>query len=152
MAKKSVTWILIADGAQACLYGNDGPGLGLYRAPGQAYSAELPSRVGDIVSDREGRAANPSGGGHHALDPQTDPRRHVEDVFLRGVAAALDKAAREKQFDNLVLVAAPRALGTLRGKLAPQTTALVSKELDKDLVHLSEPDLKKHLTNAGVMR
>ncbi|NQU69378.1 MAG: host attachment protein [Rhodospirillales bacterium] len=152
MAKKNTTWILIADGAQARVYANDGADLGLHPVPGLEFSNELPARVDGIVSDQEGRASNPSDGGHHGLEPRTDPRRHLEDEFLRGVAVALDKAAQEKHFDNLVLVAAPRALGTLRVKLAPQTTALVSKELDKDLVHLSEQDLERHLTNAGVLR
>ena len=152
MAKKTVTWILVADATQARLYANDGPGLGLYRATEQEFSADLPSHVGDIVSDQEGRAANPAGGGHHVLEPQTDPRRHIETEFLRSVAAALDKAAQERHFDELVLIAAPRALGTLRDKLAPQTMALVSAELDKELVHLSESKLEKHLTDAGVLR
>ena len=29
MVKKTVTWILVADGAQARLYSNDGPGHGI---------------------------------------------------------------------------------------------------------------------------
>ncbi len=152
MAKKKTTWILIADGAHARVYANDGAALGLYPVPGLEFTNELPSRVHGMVSDREGRTSNPSGGGHHGLEPRTDPRRHMEDEFLRDVAAALDKAAQEKHFDNLILVAAPKALGTLRVKLAPQTTALVGKELDKDLIHLSEQELEQHLTNAGVLR
>lgn len=151
MTKKTVTWILIADGAQARLYANDGAGLGLYRATGREYSAPLPSKTGDVVTDQEGRASNPAGAGHHVLEPQTDPRSHIEAEFLRGIASILNDAARDKSFEHLVLVAAPKALGMLRGKLAPQTTAKVSKELDKDLIHLSERDLEQYLTEAGVL-
>ncbi len=145
MARKTVTWILVADGTHAAVYGNEGPGRGIYRATKQDFAIDLPSKVGDIVSDQEGRAANPGGKGHHAIGPRTDPRRHLETEFLRSVASVLEEAAQAKKYDRLVLVAAPRALGDLRSNLAPHARALVTKELDKDLVHLSEQDLEKHL-------
>jgi len=145
MARKMVTWILVADGKQAAVYGNDGPGRGIYRAIEQNFAIDLPSRVSDIVSDREGRVVSTGGKGHHAVGPRTDPRRHLETEFLRSVASVLEEAAQAKKYDRLVLVAAPRALGDLRSHLAPHASALVTKELDKDLVHLSEQDLEKHL-------
>lgn len=151
MVKKTVTWILVADGTKAAIYGNDGPGRGIYPATKQDFSIDLPPKVGDILSDQEGRAANPGGKGHHAIGPRTDPRRHLETEFLRSVTAALEKAAQAKKFDRLILVAAPKALGDLRTNLAPHAAALVTKELDKDLVHLSEQDLEKHLLSADAI-
>lgn len=151
MVKKNVTWILVADGTQAAVYGNDGPGRGIYRATKQDFTIDLPSKVGDIVSDQEGRAANPGGVGHHAMGPRTDPRRHLETEFLRSVASILEDAAQAKKYDRLILVAAPRALGDLRTNLASHATALVTKELDKDLVHLSEQDLEKHFLAADII-
>ena len=151
MVKKTVTWILVADGAQAAVYGNDGPGRGIYRATKQDFAIDLPSKVGDILSDQEGRAANPGGKGHHALGPRTDPRRHLETEFLRSVAAILEDAAQARKFDRLILVAAPKALGDLRTNLAPHAAALVTKELDKDLVHLSDQDLERHLLAADAI-
>lgn len=151
MARKMVTWILVADGTQAAVYGNDGPGQGIYRATKEDFAIDLPSHVGDIVSDQEGRAANPGGKEHHALEPRTDPRRHLETEFLRTVASVLEEAAQAKKYDRLVLAAAPRALGELRRILAPHAAALVTKELNKDLVHLSEKDLASHLQTAGAI-
>lgn len=151
MVRKTITWILVADGTHAAIYGNDGPGHGIYRATKQDFAIDLPSKVGDIVSDQEGRAANPGGKGHHAIGPRSDPRRHLETEFLRSVASVLEDAAHAKKYDRLVLVAAPKALGDLRTVLAPNAAALVTKELDKDLVHLSEQDLEKHLLVADVI-
>ena len=151
MVKKTVTWILVADGTQAVVYGNDGPGRGIYRATKQEFAIELPSKVGDIVSDQEGRAANPGGQGHHAIGPRTDPRRHLETEFLRSVASVLEAAALAKKYDRLILVAAPKALGDLRTNLAPHAASLITKELDKDLVQLSERDLEKHLMAADAI-
>ena len=45
----------------------------------------------------------------------------------------------------------PRALGDLRSTLPPHAKALVTKELDKDLVHLPEQDLEKHLLDADAI-
>ena len=151
MARKTVTWILVADGTQAAVYGNDGPGQGIYRVEKQDFAIDLPHRVGDIMSDQEGRNVSVAGG-HHPFGPRTDPRRHLEAEFLRTVAGALEEAAQAKKFDRLVLVAAPRALGDLRSELAPHAAATVTMELDKDLVHLSERDLEKHLLDADAIR
>lgn len=150
MAKKKVTWILVADGTKAALYGNDGPGRGIYRAANE-FAIDLPSKTGDIMSDQSGRAANPGGNGHHPIGPRTDPRRHQESEFLRSVASVLEEAALAKTYDRLVLVAPPKALGDLRSSLSPHAAALVTKELDKDLVNLSEQDLEKHLLVADAV-
>ena len=151
MVKKTVTWVLVADGAQAHLYANDGPGHGIHPATEWDFVLDLPSKVGDIVSDQEGRAANPAGRGHHVIGPRTDPRRHLESEFLRSVAAFLEEGALAKSYDRLVLVAAPRALGELRAVLAPHAAGLVTQELDKDLVHLPQQDLEKHLLDADAI-
>lgn len=151
MVKKNVTWILVADGTRASIYANDGPGRGIYPAVETAFAIDLPSKVGEIVNDNEGRAANPGGSRHHAMGPRTDPRRHEEAEFLRSVAAVLENAALAKKFDRLALVAAPKALGDLRALLPAHASALVTKQLDKDLVHLTEPDLKKHLLAAEII-
>jgi protein required for attachment to host cells len=151
MVKKNTTWILVADGTQASIYGYDGPGRGIYPAIDKNFAIDLPSKVGDILSDQEGRAANPGGKGHHSIGPRTDPRRHQETEFLRSVATYLDEAAQTKMYDRLVLVAAPKALGDLRSFLSSHAAGLVTKELDKDLVHLSEADLEKHLMAADAI-
>lgn len=151
MVKKNITWILVADGTRAAIYGNDGPGRGIYRAIEKDFAIDLPSHVGDMVSDQEGRAANPGGNGHHSMGPRTDPRRHRETEFIRSVASVLEEAALTKSYDRLVLVAPPKALGDLRANLASHATALVTRELDKDLVHLSELELEKHLLAADAV-
>jgi protein required for attachment to host cells len=151
MVKKTVTWILVADGAQARLYSNDGPGHGIRPATEWDFALDLPSKVGDILSDQEGRAANPGGGGTHSMGPRTDPRRHLESEFMRTVASFLEEGALSKSYERLVLVAAPKALGDLRSTLSPHAAALVTRELDKDLVHLPQQDLEKHLLAADAI-
>ena len=57
--KKTVTWVLIADGAQARVLENTGPGKGLKQVEGLDWSIE-PLQAQDIVTDRPG---SKSGGG-----------------------------------------------------------------------------------------
>ncbi len=151
MVKKTVTWILVADGAQARLYANDGPGRGIHPATEWDFSLDLPEKVGDMLSDQEGRSANPGGRRAHPLGPRTDPRRHLETEFLRTLASFLEEGAVARTYDRLVLVAPPKALGDLRAKMAPHAAALVTREMDKDLVHLSQNDLEKHLLAADAV-
>jgi protein required for attachment to host cells len=151
MARKSVTWILIADSVHARIYGNDGPRLGIYRATEEDLKIDLPHKVGDIMSDREGRMVNPGRHGPQTRGPRTDPRQHLEEEFLRTVAVELEHAAEAKLFDRLILVSPPKALGMLRASLGKHAKALVTKELDKDLVQLPERELERHLLDAGAI-
>ena len=85
------------------------------------------------------------------MGPRTDPRRHLESEFMRTVASFLEEGALSKSYERLVLVAAPKALGDLRSTLSPHSAALVTRELDKDLVHLPQQDLEKHLLAADAI-
>ena len=52
---------------------------------------------------------------------------------------------REKRFDELRIVAAPRFLGHLRNELDPHVTAVVSGELNKDLIHEGNGEITRRL-------
>lgn len=142
--KKTLTWILIADGNQARMLSNDGPGKGL--RPVEGFDLAIPAlQAREIVSDRPGRALSPGGSGRSAMEPRTDPVEHREAEFCRSLAERLDKAQREGAFDRLVIVAAPIALGNIRKALAPAVKASVIAELDKDLTNIPTGQLAKHL-------
>ena len=76
----------------------------------------------------------------------------VTCIWLIAVVLGLGTAAYARDpAAGLVLVAAPRALGDLRAMLAPHAAGLVTRELDKDLVHLPQRDLEKHLLEADAI-
>lgn len=79
------------------------------------------------------------------MEPATDPQRHAEYTFARDLADHLEKAANEHRFDRLVLVAAPKALGDLRGLLPKTVQSKIVAEINKDLTNIPTPDLAKHL-------
>lgn len=142
--KKTVTWILIADGTQARVLENTGPGKGLASVKGLDWSIE-PLQSQDINSDRPGRGFSSAGSARSAMEPKTDPAQHREAEFVRSVAAVLDRKAQEGVFDRLVIAAAPLALGNLRKALSEHVKKTVVAELDKDLTNLPTPNIDKHL-------
>ncbi|MHA1600543.1 MAG: host attachment protein [Alphaproteobacteria bacterium] len=142
--KRIMTWILIADGARARIVLNDGPGRGVRPGPDKDFEGmNAPSR--EIVSDKPGRSFDSAGQGRHSMEPHTDPHEHEQRTFHHRLAVYLDQAEKRGDFDRLVVVAPPKALGNLRRELTDATRAKVVGELNKDLTHVPIHDLAAHL-------
>ena len=143
--KKTVTYILVADGARARLYANYGVGKGLQPVSGATHKADLHHHDREILSDKPGRAFNSVGEGRSAMEPQTEWQRFEKHKFAREMAKVLDAAAANKAFDRLILVAPPATLGDLRTELGDATRKMVTAELPKDLTRHAERELPQHL-------
>lgn len=144
--KKTVTYVLVADGARARLYANHGVGKGLQPVSGATHKADLHHHDRDILTDKPGRAFSSVGSGRSAMEPHTDWHRFEKHRFAREMAKVLDAAAANKAFDRLILIAPPATLGDLRTELGEQARKLVSAELPKDLTRHPEQELPQHLT------
>jgi len=143
--KRIKTWILIADGARARILLNDGPGRGVKPGPDKEFEG-VNALSREIGSDRPGRSFDSSGlGGRHSMEPRTDPHEHEQRAFHHRLAEYLDGAAKRGEFDRLVVVAPPKALGNLRTELTAAARAKVVGELNKDLTHVPVHDLAAHL-------
>jgi protein required for attachment to host cells len=142
MQKK--TYVLIADGVRARLFVVESGTAGLKPALGrELIGTNLPSR--EIGSDRPGRSVGSAGSGRHAMEPPTDPHRHAERAFAQEVAAVLEDARRRNDFQHLVVVAPPKALGDLRAEFSDALRDRVTAELHKDLTKVPIHDLPSHL-------
>jgi len=141
--KKTITWVLIANGTQARVLENCGPGKGLRQVEGLEWSIE-PLQAHEIVSDRPGAYRSPGGGGRGGMEPKSDPVQQREDEFLRGVAAELDTKQQAGEFHRLVIAAAPVALGEIRKVISAGVQKTIVGELNKDLTNLPTAQLDKH--------
>ncbi|MBL6952483.1 MAG: host attachment protein [Alphaproteobacteria bacterium] len=142
--KKTKTWILIADGAQARVFETETGAKGLVAVKGGDFkAANLRSR--EIDADKPGQGFSRAGDGQRRMQPQTDSHRHAEAQFARHLAEFLQQGQQRRAYDDLVIVAPATALGDLRAALAPGVKKLVKAELTKDLVHISERALPEHL-------
>lgn len=136
--KKTVTWVLIADGAQGRVLENTGPGKGLKQVEGLQWSNE-PLRARDIVTDRPG--AGSTGG---AMESRTDPVAQREAEFVKSLAGVLDQHQQKGSFDRLIIAAAPIALGEIRKAISPAVKKTIVAELNKDLTNLPTAQLDQH--------
>lgn len=145
--KPRKTWILVADGARARIVENAGPGTGLVSATNFDYAApHAPSR--DFGADKPGRVTGGGVGSHHAFEPKVDWHSFEKHLFAKELAKALEGALQRSAFDDLVLVAPPKALGELRLALTAAVKDRVTGEVGKDFTHLTIHELGDHLTEA----
>jgi protein required for attachment to host cells len=146
MVRKLGTWVLVADGAHARIFVNDGVGKGVQELKDRAFVGNrLHDR--DIQADKPGRAFDSQGQGRHSMEPRTDPQQHEEREFLRDVVEWIAAKPQDDQYDRLVLMAAPHALGDLRGLLSKQLAAKVVAEIPKNLTKSTAADVESHLTD-----
>lgn len=142
--KPRKTWVLVADGARARVLESAGPGCGLVAALNFDFAASrAPSR--DYGSDRPGRGQGAGGTAGHAKPSKVDWHTFEKHLFAKELATALTAALGENAFDDLVLVAPPKALGELRLALGDALKARVTGEVGKDLTHVEVHDLAAHL-------
>ena len=99
----------------------------------------------ELTSDHPGRSFDSLGGGRHSLGTKQSPSQHVSEVFAKDIAKLLDEGRNANQYSKLILVAGPTFLGILRQNINPQTALHIVHTLNKDLVNLSDPELKKYL-------
>jgi protein required for attachment to host cells len=71
-------------------------------------------------------------------------------MFAQEVAAVLENARQRNEFQHLVVVAPPKALGDLRAGFSDALHDRVTAELHKDLTKIPIHDLPSHL--AGILR
>lgn len=132
-------WILVADEAMARIL-------------------EQPQEGGDLVSveeltdpdahARESEMHRSPHGRRGSLPTVSagDSERHQHaQLFAARIAGRLAECLREKRYDLLHIVAAPRLLGYLRKALSPAVVAAVGVTQDKDLVQQSNAELSRRL-------
>jgi protein required for attachment to host cells len=147
---KQVTWVLVSDAARGRIFE-----LSQDRDLVPAYKRELigetqPSR--DIASDRPGRTFDRSGGGRHAKEPHTDPKRHAKAELAHEIGRVLDSERKKGAYDRLIIVAPPQFLGDLRAAMSKPVQELIVAEVNKDLSKLAPHQLKEQLGDVLAIR
>ena len=136
--------VLIADGARAKLLRNTGTA----RQPRfvtefELYQDNPPTR--EQGTDRPGRYSAVDGVSRSAVE-QTDWHQRAEDRFAQDVATLLNRIAHTRPFRRLVVIAAPKVLGKLRGAFDPEVATKVVAEIPKDLTPMPISELPRLLT------
>jgi protein required for attachment to host cells len=137
------TWIVAADGSRAVIMRNDGtpakPKFTLIRR----YEQENPP-TREQGTDRPGRTND--AGTHKSAMEQVDWHQLAEDRFVHGLVGDLTTAFNRHEFEALVIVAPPAALGEMRKALPDQIREHVVSEINKDLTNLKVHELQEVIT------
>jgi protein required for attachment to host cells len=136
--------VLVADQAKARIFAKEGPRETFRNIEDEALES-LNRAARDIMSDRPGRTFDSASPGRHAKEPTTNPRKLEKQKFITEVAARLNTNFHKNNFERLVVVAPPVALGLFRTKLSPQVRAALTAEIGSDLVHLKDHELTARL-------
>ncbi len=144
MLQDGTAWMLVADGRRARVLVEQRRGASL----------EEPSDLGMEISedelydiqDRPPRSFDRVGAGRHAMDGGRSLHEMEEEKFLKRVADRVGEAEKQKQFDHLIIVAPPRALGLLRDLLPAAAKSRIRADASKDLLGESAPKLRERLT------
>lgn len=140
------TVVLVADGRKMLLLRNEGdgdyPNLVVERAEEHAD----PSTT-DQGTDRPGRTQSSVGPGRNSYE-QADWHQIEEDRFAAEAADVLKRRALANDYEKLVVVAPPRALGELRKHYHKEVEDRLIGEVDKDLTGHSLPEIEEALSKA----
>lgn len=137
----NVTWVVVADGARARFFVNEGAGTGLRQMPETVMEGDrgLPHEMYD---QKPGRGFASRGGQRHGMEEPAS-RDPVERAFLKQVLDRLEEAQRDGAFDRLVIVAAPIALGEIRETIAAPLQGVLIETFDKDLTRAPLEDVAR---------
>ena len=138
------TWVVVADSCRARIFLAESPVAPLVELKAfENPQGRMHDR--DITSDLPGRSFDSKGSGRHAMEPHTDPKHETVVEFARQIAAHLDTGRKNRDYEQLAIVAAPSFLGLLREQLNGQLAKLVSYELDKNLSQMDAAEIRKHM-------
>jgi protein required for attachment to host cells len=144
------TWVLVADSARARAVHWEGRAAPLKSVEG--FDLRYHHEHGrEIMSERPCRPHESQGTTRHAIELPVDPVREAERRFIEKAVQELKDRFVRNEFDHLVLVAGPTVLGDLRATVPENIRAFVRGELDKDLTHLTNAQLKEHLQGGEIL-
>jgi protein required for attachment to host cells len=143
MARPLTLRIVIADGEHVRFVQPDADNA--LRTIGSFDSASAHLRSRDIGSDRPGRALESGASARHAVGQRHDLHAMEKEKFVRLVGEQVNAASERDEFDELLLVAPPRALGELREALDAATQTKLVGSLEKDLVKTPDSELWPHV-------
>jgi protein required for attachment to host cells len=131
MKLKTGTWILVADGAHAVLFENEGTATAPKLKALRVYDQDNPP------THQQGRDQPPrtiqSADGRRSAQEAPDLHQVAEDRFIAGIVADLEADCARGAISALVVAAPPVALGRMRPGIKGSLLQKVVAWIDKDL-------------------
>ena len=138
------TWVLVAESSRAKFYQTKNRRTPITEIEALAHP-ESRLHEGDLVADSAGRDGGTVGQGRHNMNEKTSAKEQEANGFAKVLASRLDSARNNGKFNKLVLIAPPAFLGLLRDSLSKEVMAMVSRQVDKNLVQKPAETIREYL-------
>lgn len=135
------TWVVVADSEKARLFEFErcnGPWA-------ETACFVNPDAPHGPAPQRPPRVHDSLGPARHAVEAHTDEKDKAAARFATMLAEVLRAAHDQRRFQTLVLAAAPRFLGALRGGLNKKLQQCVSREIRHNLTDLDSNGIRNYL-------
>jgi protein required for attachment to host cells len=152
MALPNNALVLVLDGRKALFFRNKGDENQIDLRT-EAHDEREDAYDRDLKTDAPGNAATGMKGGGDAFRPaysETDYHQQEEDIWVKDAAEELKKRAFRNNFEALVIIAPPKALGVLRKELHKEVEKRVILTLNKEMSGRPVPDIEELLVGEAV--
>jgi protein required for attachment to host cells len=138
--KGARVWIIVADGARARVYERIGKSEIITPIEKMTFEERHP-RSSELGRDRPARVKESASPTRHGVEPGRDLHEAAEQEFIKRFSASLEAEWNAGSFDEVILVAAPRALSYLRSMLSPDMRKIVTSEIAKDMTRAAPDEI-----------
>ncbi|MDP3704788.1 MAG: host attachment protein [Legionellaceae bacterium] len=146
-------WIMVANSNDCRIYEYD-KNVKQLTLIDEIYHPENKLKVHDFVTDHSGHYKS-GGSSRGSYEPEMNLKDVAIDSFAREMAMRLDVGRTKHAYDDLTLLMPPAMEGLLTKHLNKHIMSSIHRIIQKNLMHLSEYELKKYLCkaliNGGVM-
>lgn len=139
--------VLVADGKKALFLRNHGDS-GMIDLRTESHDERSDRMDRDLKTDAPGTQSPRVGIGRDTME-ETDFHQQEEDQWVKETAGELKRRALKNDFDALVVVAPPKALGVLRKALHKEVERRIVLTVNKEMTDRPIPDIEELLVGEG---
>ena len=139
--------VLVADGKKMLFLRNQGD-EGIIDLRTEAHDEREDRKDREIKTDAPGTQSPSAGIGRDTME-ETDFHQQEEDRWVKEAAEQLKKRALRNDFEALVVVAPPKALGVLRKELHKEVEKRIVLTINKEMTDRPIPDIEELLVGEG---
>ena len=139
--------VLVADGKKTLFLRNHGDS-GMIDLRTESHDVRADPMDRDIKTDAPGAQHASAGFGRDTME-ETDFHQQGEDRWIRDAAEEVNRRALTNDFDALVVVVPPKALGQFRKKLHKEAERRLILTINKEMTDRPIPDIEELLVGEG---
>ncbi|HVH49861.1 MAG TPA: host attachment family protein [Sphingomicrobium sp.] len=141
MALPNQALVLVADGKKMLFLRNHGDQNQIDLRT-EAHDYREDRKDSDIKTDAPGAIGQSAGYSGRVAYEETDFHQQEEDLWVKDAAEELKKRALRNDFDSLVIVAPPKALGVLRKELHKEVERRILFTINKEMTDRPIADIE----------